>query len=81
MELHHNVESSLARTLAALDEVLDKRRRGMHIMELNGYVSTVTLGLRRPPADGITAHEESEPEIFSSQKQNQNLSKTSFAKR
>jgi predicted alpha/beta-fold hydrolase len=58
MELHHNVESSLARTLAALDEVLDKRRRGMHIMELNGYVSTVTLGLRRPPADGITAHEE-----------------------
>ena len=50
--------TAISGVLSDLESVLEKRRRGAHPVELNGYFSTLAFGLRRQPSEAAPPREE-----------------------
>ena len=57
MELLHG-GTDVSALLSDLESVLEKRRRGAHPVELNGYFSTLAYGMRRQPSEAAPPLEE-----------------------
>ena len=57
MEVMHGA-TAISGVLSDLESVLEKRRRGAHPVELNGYFSTLAFGLRRQPSEAAPPREE-----------------------
>ena len=57
MEVVHGA-TAISGVLSDLESVLEKRRRGAHPVELNGYFSTLAFGLRRQPSEAAPPREE-----------------------
>ena len=57
MQVLHGTATDMSDVLSTLESVLEKRRRGAHPVELNGYFSTLSFGMRRQPREAVT-HEE-----------------------
>ena len=58
MELLHGGGTDVRALLSDLESVLEKRRRGAHPVELNGYFSTLAYGMRRQPSEAAPPLEE-----------------------
>jgi len=59
MEVQHaHGGTDMSGVLSDLESVLEKRRRGAHPVELNGYFSTLAFGMRRQPSEAALPREE-----------------------
>ena len=56
-DLFYGAPGFMAGLIKALRTQVEERRQGTHPLEMNGLLSTATLGLRAPPPDGVR-HEE-----------------------
>ena len=56
-DLFYGAPGFMAGLIRALRTQVEERRKGTHPLEMNGLLSTATLGLRAPPPDGVR-HEE-----------------------
>ena len=54
MEVVHG-GTDMSGVLSSMEIVLEKRRRGAHPVELNGYFSTLAFGMRRQPSEELAA--------------------------